>query len=124
MNLNLLRKKKMDELYTGVKKVPQVWESIEHYLGDNKVDASDTENWGGIPKSGSGCVLRVKKSGCLGWGSSISLLSIKTTTDMLGLSSGYGWTHNNPIWIARNTSDGLHDSTIASSSSSQNLSSL
>lgn len=69
-------------------------------------------------------VLSVKKPGCLGSGSKISLLSIRTTSDMLGLSSGCGWTHNNPICIARNTSDGLHDSMIASGTNSRNLFSL
>lgn len=39
----------------------------------------------------------VKKPGWLGSGISHLLLNIRDTTAMLGLSSGYGCTHNNAI---------------------------
>lgn len=49
--------------------------------------------------------LSVKKPGSLGCGSVISLLSIRTTFDILGLSSGLCCTHNRATWTDRNTSD-------------------
>lgn len=69
-------------------------------------------------------ILSVKNPGCLGSGSVISLHSISTTVGMLGLSSGCGCTHNNPICRTRRTSEGLHSSTISSATSSKKSPSL
>lgn len=93
------------------------------YVIENLLD-KDNSCWLLDEESDSSCILSVKNPGCLGSGSSISLLNIKTTNDMFGLSSGCGCTHNNPIWIALNTSDGLHDSKISLTISSTSFSSL
>lgn len=68
--------------------------------------------------------LSLKKPGCLGSRSNMSLLNIKTTTDMFGLSLGSCCTHNRPMCITLNTSEiSVHDSLTASSISSYALSS-
>jgi len=43
---------------------------------------------------------------------------------MLGLSTGFSWTHNRPTWIERSTSNNLHDSIIYSEKSSKGLPSM
>lgn len=40
----------------------------------------------------------------------VSLLNIKTTDDITGLSSACSWTHKRPTWMHLNTSYGAHDS--------------
>lgn len=68
--------------------------------------------------------LSVKNPGCLGHGNEPSLPNIRTTDDILGLSSGCCCTHNRPTWMDRNTSGGQHDSFEVESISSIDLSSL
>jgi len=68
--------------------------------------------------------LVVKKPGSFGWGNSLSLPNIITTDDMLGLSLGLRCTHNRPICIERSASYKLHDSTIDSAMSSEDLPSV
>ena len=62
-----------------------------------------------------------KKPGCLGWGNALSLPSITTTEDMLGLSSGRCCMHKRLRWMQCNSSDIVHDSPKHSSSNSKGL---
>lgn len=63
--------------------------------------------------------------GCLGCGiDTKSLLNIKTTVDMLGLSSVCSWTHNRPTCMHLITSPAEYDSPAAESISSNPLPSL
>jgi hypothetical protein len=68
--------------------------------------------------------LSVKKPGSVGWGNVPSPLNIRTTVDMLGLSSGECCTHNRPTWIDLITSVRSLVSTIKLSISSKGLPSL
>ena len=58
--------------------------------------------------------------GFLGCGidDAVSLFSIKTTVDIVGLSSARSWTHNNPTCTHRRTSDGENKLRIDASTSS------
>jgi hypothetical protein len=52
-----------------------------------------------------------QKPGFLGCGSdAVSLLSIKTTEDIVGLSSARSWTHKSPTCMHLNTSDSENES--------------
>ena len=53
----------------------------------------------------SEAILPIENAGCLGFGmATVSLASITTTSDMLGLSLGSSWTHNKPICMHLSTS--------------------
>ena len=47
--------------------------------------------------------------GCFGDGRSDFLVSIDNSSSVLGLSTGWCWTHSRPIWTHRPTSDGWHE---------------
>lgn len=68
--------------------------------------------------------LSLKNPGSFGRGNSMSLPSIITTADILGLSSGHRCTHNRPIWIDRNASRELHEFSTNLSSNRMDLPSL
>lgn len=62
------------------------------------------------------------KPGCLGSGiNAASLLNIKTTEDIAGLSSARSWTHMRPMCMHLSTSDCEHDSENDESISSNAL---
>lgn len=67
--------------------------------------------------------LSVKKPGSFASGNGISLLSINTTFDMLGLSSGLCCTHSKPTWMQRIASDKMQESFKDSSINSDDFSS-
>lgn len=52
-----------------------------------------------------------QKPGFLGWGIvAVSLLNIRTTDDIVGLSSARSWTHKSPTCMHLNTSEGEYES--------------
>jgi hypothetical protein len=69
--------------------------------------------------------LPTENPGLLGSGiSAVSLPSIKSTEGIVGLSSARSWTHNSPTCMHLRTSDGVYDSPIDESTSSNAVPSL
>jgi len=61
-------------------------------------------------ETSSVAILPTENAGCLGFGmATVSLASITTTSDMVGLSLASSWTHNKPICMHLSTSLPMKD---------------
>lgn len=103
-----------------------IWSMNDDYLATSVVIVNVVPVWllpSSMKESMSKDLLSVKKPGSFGWGKATpSLLNIRSTDGIAGLSFGSFWTHKRPTWMHLSTSNSTYESSKQGSISSKPLS--